>query len=131
MSTIALTGNLAFDPELRFTPNGIAVAELIVLENRRTKRNGEWVDDEPNRFPVTVWRQQAENAAASLTKGAEVLVIGEMKTDTWEDNEGQTRFKQYVEASHIGAGLQFQTATVSRKGRKTSGANDGENQAND
>jgi len=120
-STIALNGNLAFDPELRFTPSGVAVAELVVLENRRTKRNGEWIDDEPNRFIVTVWREQAENAAESLRKGSEVIVIGEFRTDTWEDNEGQTRFKQYIEASHIGAGLRFQTAKISRTSRRAEG----------
>lgn len=119
MSTIALNGNLAFDPELRFTPSGTAVAELVVLENRRTKRDGEWIDDEPNRFIVTVWRRQAENVAESLRKGSEVLVIGEVKTETWEDHEGQTRFKQHIEASHVGAGLMFQTAKLTRSSRRT------------
>lgn len=123
MTNISFDGNLAEDPQLRFTTSGIAVADLVVLENRRHKDGETYVDDEPNRYRVQVWRQLAENVAESLTKGMHVLVVGQVKTDRWETNEGETRYTQVIDARHIGPDLTYQTATVTKATKRTN-AND-------
>ena len=114
MSTLTFHGNLAQDPELIFLPDGTPKAELVVIENRRRKNTaGEWVDVEPNRFRVKVYRQMAEHAAETLTTGAHVTVVGTIKTDRWEDKDtGQARTAQHVDADDVSVSLRYQTAHV-------------------
>lgn len=116
MSTITFTGNLADNPQLRFTTTGVPVAELVVIENRRRRDDaGEWVDDEPNRFRVKAWRQTAENIAESLTKGASVTVTGWIKTERWEDKDtGENRYAQHVEADEVSVPLRWQSVTITK-----------------
>jgi single-strand DNA-binding protein len=64
-----IVGNLVEDPELRFTNDGIAVANLRVAVTQRIQQDGQWRDGETNFFKVNVWRGQAEHLADSLAKG--------------------------------------------------------------
>lgn len=116
MSTVTFTGNLAEDVELRYTPNGRAVARFRVLENRRTRdANGEWTDAEPNAWRVQVWGNMAENVAASCTKGSRVHVTGEVHTDVWQDKETkQTRRAQKIEADEVSFSLRFHTVQATK-----------------
>ena len=61
MATISFTGNLAADPELRYTQRGKPVAHFTVIENRRRRTANGWEDAEPNVFRVEVWEEQAEH----------------------------------------------------------------------
>ena len=74
MTSISIAGNLAADPEIRFTPGGIAVTRLTVIENRRRRTDdGQgWEDSEPHAYRVQVWGSQAENVAESCGKGDRV-----------------------------------------------------------
>lgn len=122
MSTLNVTGNLAAAPELRFTPNGKAVATFTVLENRRRKSGQEWVDDTPNAFNVEVWEGLAENVAESLGKGDRVTVIGEVRTHSWKDKEtGANRTRQILAAEEVAASLRFATVSVSKATRSQPG----------
>lgn len=119
MSTLIVTGNLAADPELRYTPSGTPVVEFVVLENRRRKNDADqWEDAEPNRFRVAAWRALAENIAESVTSGDRVIVEGTIKTDRWHDREsGEARTAQFIEADEIGVSLRFHTARPAKATR--------------
>lgn len=113
MATITIHGNLAADPELRYTQGGKAVANLRVLENTRSRAQGEWANDpEPTGHNVVVWGAAAENLVESLHKGDGVLIVGTTRTEAWQDKAGEKRTKVTVTATAIGASLQHATVTV-------------------
>ena len=83
-----IVGNLVDDPELRFTNNGIAVANLRVAVTQRIQQDGEWRDGDTSFLKVNVWRGQAEHLADSLTKGDRVMVTGRLRQRNWETPGG-------------------------------------------
>src|SRR5438132_11578803 len=102
MSQTVIVGNLTDDPELRYTPNGAAVAKFRVAVNRRYKdQSGEWKDGDTSYFTVNAWRSLGENVAESLTRGANVIVVGRLQQRSWEAQEGA---KGTVVASEADAG---------------------------
>jgi single-strand DNA-binding protein len=123
MSTpIQLAGNLTTAPELQYLPTGRPVARFTVAVNTRHRAEaGEWVDGETTFFPVSVWAEQAEHAAASLTKGSRVVVLGTIKSRTWAPTEGgragQTMTRLEVTAEVVAASLQWATATLTKAPR--------------
>lgn len=123
MATIAVHGNLAANPEMRYTPNGKAVANLRVLENTRSRRQGEWVTDpDPTAHNVTAWGPLAENVVESLHKGDHVLVVGTTRTESYtlkDSAEPSTHTKVVVTATAIGASLQHSTVTIASGKRST------------
>ena len=116
---VILVGNLTDDPELRYTPSGTPVASFTVAINRRVRdqSTGEWRDGDTSFFKCNVWRQQAENVAESLSKGTRAIVIGQLRTRSWETQEGQKRSVTEVEVDHVGPSLQWATTEV-RKSSK-------------
>src|SRR6266536_3569301 len=95
---VTLVGNLTDDPELHYTPNGVAVAHFRMGVNQRVWDGDGWKDGEPSFFSVNVWRDQAEHASRSLRKGSRCVVIGRLKARSWETPEGQRRSLVEVEA---------------------------------
>lgn len=119
MATNALTlvGNLVDDPELRFTPSGVAMARLRVAVNRRWRdQNGEWQED-TSFFTGTCWRELAENVAESLAKGTRVVITGRLEQRSWETSEGERRSVVEVNVDEIGPSLRWATATVTKAPR--------------
>ena len=117
MTMITFAGNLAADPELRFTPSGREVVRLRVLENRRRRTaDGQgWEDGEPNRYRVEAWGALAKNIADSCTKGSRIIVAGTVSTDRWTDKEtGEDRTAQVVTAEDIGFSMKFHTVEASK-----------------
>ncbi len=115
---VTLVGNLTDDPELRYTPNGTPVASFTVAINRRTRdESGQWRDGETSFFRCNVWRQQAENAAESLSKGARAVVVGRLRQRSWETPEGQKRSVTEVEVESVGPSLEWATAKISKTAR--------------
>lgn len=109
---ITATGNLAADPELRYTPNGVAVADMVVMCNERRKNDaGEWVDGDVIALAVTVWYEQAENVAASVHKGDAVTVTGTLSEDSWDDKDGTKRYRVKCRADEVSASLRYATAS--------------------
>ncbi len=85
---IILVGYLGRDPELRYTPAGDAVCDFSIATNDRKKdKSGEW-QDVTTWFRVTLWRNQAENAAKYLAKGRQVYIEGRLSLEEWTDREG-------------------------------------------
>ena len=118
---VTLIGNLVDDPELRFTPSGVALAKVRFAVNRRYQdRNGEWQED-TSFFGGTLWRDAAENAAESLTMGARVIVTGRLEQRSWETQEGDKRSVVEVAIDEIGPSLRWATATVTKSPRTGDG----------
>lgn len=106
---ITIVGNLTNDPDLRFTSGGSAVANFTVAKNVRyfaTDRS-EWVDAEPLFFRCNVWRDQAENVAATLRKGMRVIVTGNMQSRSFETKEGEKRTVTEITVEEIGPSLRW------------------------
>lgn len=116
---ITVVGNLTADPELRFTPNGAAVANFTVASTPRTydKQSQQWVDGDALFLRCNIWREPAENVAESLKKGDRVMVTGVLKQRSFENREGEKRSVIEVDAEEVGPSLKFATARVSRADR--------------
>jgi single-strand DNA-binding protein len=122
---VVIVGNLTDDPELRYTPNGAAVANFRVAVNRRYKdQSGEWKDGETSFFRVNAWRSLGENAAESLTRGSRVVVVGRLRARSWETQEGETRSTVEIEADELGPSLRWATAKVEKTQRSSGDWND-------
>ena len=119
-STVTITGSLTRDPELRFTQGGRGVATIGVAVNYRFQRNNEWVE-EVSFFNVTAWGSLGENAAASLTKGARVIVTGRLQQRSYETQQGEKRSVVEIVADEIGPSLRWATAQVERTQRSDGG----------
>jgi single-strand DNA-binding protein len=118
---VSLVGNLTDDPDLRFTPNGAAVANFRLAVTPRVRDGDTWKDGETSFFRINAWRDLAENATESLTKGTRVVVLGRLKTRSWETPEGERRSVVEVEADEVAPPLRWATATVERTSRKPGG----------
>lgn len=116
---ITVVGNLVDEVELRFVPNGAAVAKFRVASTPRTfdKQSNEWRDGESLFLTCSVWRQAAENAAESLTRGMRVIVQGRLKQRSYEDNQGVKRTVFEVEVEEVGPSLRSATAKVTKSGK--------------
>lgn len=94
-----LIGRLTKDPELRYTPNGVAVASFKLAVNRnRANRDGE---REVDFIPIVVWQKQAENCANYLHKGSLVAIDGRLQVRTFDGNDGQRRWITEVIAEYV------------------------------
>ena len=116
-NAVTLVGNLVDDPELRFTPSGVALAKVRFAVNRRWRdRNDEW-QEETSFFGGTCWREMAESVAESLQKGSRVIVTGQLEQRSWETQDGDKRSIIEVRIDEIGPSLRWATATVTRTSR--------------
>ncbi len=97
------SGRVTRDTELRYTPNGTAVADVGICSNRIWSKDGQ-KQEEPTFVDVTLWGKQAESLAPFLTKGAFVMVEGRLQLDTWETDEGVKRSKLRVVAERVNLG---------------------------
>jgi len=121
-NTVVVVGNLTDDPELRFTPQGVAVANFRIAVSRRMKdESGQWKDGETSFFRVSCWRQLAENVAESLTRGSRTMVAGRLRMRQWETQEGEKRSVVEIEADEVGPSLKWATAKVERTSRGGAG----------
>lgn len=125
-TTITITGNLTDDPELRFTPTGVAMAKFRIASTPRMydKASGAWKDGEALFMACTAWRDLAENIAESLSRGARVVATGRLRQSRWEDKEtGEKRSMIQLDVDEIGPSLRFATATVKKLARSGGNGN--------
>jgi single-strand DNA-binding protein len=118
-TVITIIGNLVDDPELRFTPNGAAVAKFRIASTPRylDKATNEWKDGDSLYLSCNIWRQAAENVAESLTRGMRVIVQGRLKQRSYETKEGEKRTVYEVEVDEVGPSLRNATVKVSKTNR--------------
>ena len=99
---VVLVGNLGDAPEMRYTPSGTPVASFSLAVNKAWTTQDGKREEKTTWFRVTVWRKQAEMVAQFLTKGRQVLVVGEMQeAHAWSDKEGNPRATLEVTAQFV------------------------------
>lgn len=113
---ITVVGNLTADPELRYTQNGLAVANFTIASTPRTfdRQANDWKDGEALFLRASCWREFAEHVAGSLTKGSRVVATGRLKQRSYETKEGEKRTSIELEVDEIGPSLRYATAQVTR-----------------
>jgi single-strand DNA-binding protein len=118
-TALTITGSLTADPELRFTPSGIAVANFTVASNARRfdKATNAYIDTEPIYLRCTAWRTTAENITNSLSRGARVIVTGTLKSNSYETRDGDKRTSLELTVTEVGASLLWATVTVTKTQR--------------
>ncbi|HIY64987.1 MAG TPA: single-stranded DNA-binding protein [Candidatus Agrococcus pullicola] len=131
---MTVVGNLTADPELRYTQNGLAVANFTIASTPRSydRQAGEWRDGEPLFIRASVWREFAEHSASTLQKGMRVIAQGRLKQRSYETKEGEKRTSLELEVDEVGPSLRFATAQVTRStgggGQRSGGQNQGGSQ---
>jgi single-strand DNA-binding protein len=118
-NNVTIIGNCTRDPELRFTPSGMAVATFGVAVNRRwqNRSTNEW-EEAVSFFDVTAWQQLAENVSESVQKGTRVVVTGRLDQRSWETQDGEKRSKVEIVADEVGPSLRYATASVVKNERR-------------
>jgi len=113
---ITVVGNLTSDPELRYTQNGLAVANFTIASTPRSfdRASNDWKDGEALFLRASVWREFAEHVASSLSKGSRVVATGRLKQRSYETREGEKRTSIELEVDEIGPSLRYATAQVTR-----------------
>jgi single-strand DNA-binding protein len=98
---VLLMGNLTKDPELRYTPQGTAVANLRLAINRKYRSKDQELKEEVCFITAVVWNKQAETCNQYLHKGSSVFVEGRLQSRSWEDNTGAKRSVIEVRAERV------------------------------
>jgi single-strand DNA-binding protein len=124
---ITVVGNLVSDPELRYTPTGVAVANFRVASTPRTfdRQANEWKDGDSLFLTCNVWRQAAENVAESLQRGMRVIVTGRLHQRSYETREGEKRTVFEVEVDDVGPSMRNASAKVAKSNRSGGGGGGG------
>lgn len=106
LNTVPLHGRLTDTPRLSHTnQHHLPVAAAVILVNRRVHTSPDhWDDASPNRYRIKAWRQLATNIA-TLPRGAEVLLVGHVETDTYTDHDGNQHTTETVIVDALGASL--------------------------
>ena len=99
INKVILVGNLGQNPELRYTPNGVAVCSLRVAtsESYTDRASGERITN-TEWHNVVLWRGLAETAGKYLKTGSQLYLEGKLKTRQWQDQQGQNRYTTEVVA---------------------------------
>lgn len=123
LPTISGVGRLTADPELRITQSGTPMCVMNIAFNNRRKneQTGQWEDGDVFYARAVAWKQLAENAAETLSKGMEVMVSGEIRTESWE-KDGQKHRMDKLLVRSIAPNLAYATARVQKATRDGSSA---------
>ena len=115
-TVITVVGNLTADPELRYTQNGLAVANFTIASTPRNfdRASNEFKDGDTLFVRASVWREFAEHVAGSLTKGTRVVATGRLKQRDYQTKEGEKRTSIELEVDEIGPSLRYATAQITR-----------------
>ena len=99
---VILVGNLTRDPELRYTPKGMAIAKVGMAVSRRWKSETGELKEETTFVDVDVFGRTAENVAQYMRNGRPMLIEGRLRLDQWDDKQtGQKRSKLGVVAETV------------------------------
>ncbi len=114
INKVILMGNLTRDPEVRYTPNGKAVASFSLAINRKYKQGEEW-KEEVSYIDIVVFGKPAEACGQYLNKGDSALIDGRLQQRRWDDKEsGQKRSKVEVVADSVQFGPKRSSVTPGR-----------------
>ena len=118
-TTLTVVGNLTAEPDLRYTPAGVAMVKFTVASTPRVfdRTVNEYKDGDPLFLTCTAWRDLAEHVGESLHKGTRVVVTGRLRLSRWETDEGEKRSAYGLDVDDIGPSLRFATAKVQKMTR--------------
>ena len=104
---ITVVGTVTRDPELKFINSGKAMIKFSVVTSKKKKNDdGSWEDTGTTYWDITAWDVLAENAADSLAKGTQVVVLGTAESQEWNDKTtGEKKSKLGITAQHIALSL--------------------------
>jgi single-strand DNA-binding protein len=102
LNKVMLIGNLGKDPEVKYTPNGTAVAKFSVATNERFKdKSGEW-QDRTEWHNIVAWQRLAEIVGEYIKKGSKVYIEGRLQTSNWEDKQsGEKKYRTEIIAQDL------------------------------
>lgn len=92
VNKVILVGNLGNDPEVRYMPNGNAVANLSLATSESWKDQQGQVQERTEWHRLTMYRRLAEIAGEYLKKGSQIYVEGKLQTRKWQDQQGQDKY---------------------------------------
>ncbi len=102
LSKVMVIGRLGADPELRYTAQGTAVAQMRLAVNRRTRAGAEGEQrEETDWFTVVAWERLAETCSQYLAKGSRVYFEGRLQNRSWDGQDGQKRYATEIVASDM------------------------------
>ncbi len=101
VNKVFIIGRLGADPDLRYTPNGNAVATLSVATNEVWKDRDGNMQERTEWHRVVLWGRQAEVANEYLKKGSRVFIEGRLQTRNWEDKDGIKRYTTEIISQNI------------------------------
>ncbi len=119
---VTFIGNLTEDPELRFTQSGAAVCTIRLASNRRWTDKGGNEQEETTYLNVNMWRELAENAAETFSKGDRAIAIGKLKVRSYENRDGQTVWVTEIEADEVAPSLRWAKAQINKGGSSSGGS---------
>lgn len=96
VNKVILVGNLGADPEVRTTPGGQRVANLRLATSRQWTGQDGQRQEKTEWHSIVVWGKQADIVERYLTKGKQIYLEGRLETRSWQDKEGQTKYKTEV-----------------------------------
>lgn len=119
------------DPNLRFSPSGVAVGRVRAVASSRKKNDqtGEWFDDKLCWINIVAFKRVAENMAESLQKGDLITATGRLETEDWEDSNGNKRTSITMLVDVVGPALTFNAAALQRAQRQDGGSQQPQRQA--
>jgi single-strand DNA-binding protein len=134
VNKVILVGNLGKDPEVRYMPNGNAVANITLAtsESWKDKQTGE-PQEKTEWHRIVLFRRLGEIAGEYLKKGSQVYIEGKLQTRKWQDNSGNDRYTTEIVADNMqmlggraggSAGFQGDAAPKSKAAPATAGADD-------
>jgi single-strand DNA-binding protein len=102
VNKVILVGNVGKDPEVKYTPSGVALAKFSLATNERFKdKSGEW-QDRTEWHNVLAWERLAEIVGEYVHKGAKLYVEGRLQTSSWEDRQsGETKYRTEIVARDL------------------------------
>ena len=102
LNKVLLIGNLGKDPELSYTPSGIAVAKFSIATNERWKDNEGNLQERTEWHNIVAWRKLAEICGQYLKKGSKIYLEGKLQTRSWDDkNSGAKRYTTEIIADDM------------------------------
>lgn len=115
---LVICGNATADAELKYLPSGVALCSWTVASTPRVKDRDSWRDGETVFYRCTAWRQLAESAAETITRGMRLLVHGKLKVRSYE-KDGEKRTSIEIDVENVGPELRYATASVKKVGRSS------------
>lgn len=101
INKVFLLGNLGKDPEMRVTPQQMAICRFSLATGERKKdQSGQWVDH-TEWHNVVVFGKTAENCSRFLKKGSQAFIEGKIRTNKWQDKEGKDRYTTEILADNV------------------------------